>query len=69
MRQNLLNEIQDGAFAGLINLETLVIVIGNPDGVSKDVWFGLGSLKHAHIIDGNLTTLDEGFLKGLELVE
>ena len=36
LRQNLLNEIQDGTFAGLINLETLVIVIGDPDGVSMD---------------------------------
>ena len=35
LRQNPLNEIQDGVFTGLINLETLVIVIGNPDGISK----------------------------------
>ena len=69
LRQNPLNEIGNGTFAGLIHLETLAIVIGNPDGISKDAWHGLQSLKFAHIFDGNLTTLDQEFLKGLEAVE
>ena len=69
LRQNPLNEIGKGTFVGLIHLETLAIVIGNPDGISNDAWHGLNSLKFAHIFDGNLTRLDQEFLKGLESVE